>query len=248
MPILKSRLVTAGIDGCKSGWIMVKHTGVDYQFGVYPDIRQLFAENPDIDRSLIDIPVGLSSQSFNRTIDASLKKTLGVRHSTVFVPPSREAAYLTDYEAAKAKNITVTGKSLSIQAFHISRKIKEVDEYIQKHLNLQIIESHPEFCFKHLNGSDTLLSKKKSIQGEFERLSILSKYDERLLLLYEKIRGNTLKKTVTNDDIIDAMCLCLVNQLAGHKGLQILKDENDTDEKGISIGIGFYLPKYINYI
>lgn len=246
MSILKSRLVTAGIDGCKSGWIMVKHSDDNYQFGVYNNIRQLFAENPDIDRSLIDIPIGLSGQSFNRTIDASLKKALGVRHSTVFVPPCREAAYLTDYEAAKAKNIALTGKSLSIQAFHISRKIKEVDEFVQQNSDVQIIESHPEFCFKNLNGSEILLSKKKSIQGEFQRLFILSKYDERLLNLYEKIRGNTPKKTVTNDDIIDAMCLCLVNQLAGREGLQILKDENDTDEKGISIGIGFYLPEHIN--
>lgn len=232
--------ITAGIDGCKSGWLMVKHSEEGYAFGVYSNIQDLVIEHTDIQRVLIDIPLGLSGASFKRTIDARLKKELGVRHSTVFMSPCREAVYADDYETAKAKNKRIEGKSISIQAFHISSKIREVDTFITsgRH-SVQIIESHPEFCFKHLNNKNILLSNKKSLEGEQERLNILSKYDAELVDVYQKIRQATLRKAVANDDIIDALCLVLVNQLAGKLGLQILADDNRVDECGVHIGIGY---------
>jgi len=166
--------VTAGIDGCKSGWLMVKHSKEGYAFGVYPNIQNLVNEHPDIQRVLIDIPIGLST-------------------------------FLT----------------------------------LGQH-DIQIVESHPEFCFKYLNNKNILLSKKKSIEGEKERLNILSKYDLELVNVYQKIRQITPRKSVANDDIIDALCLALTNQLAGKTGLQILADDNRTDEHGVHIGIGYY--------
>lgn len=233
--------ITAGIDACKSGWLMVKHSEEGYTFGVYSDIQSLAIEHADIQRVLIDIPVGLSAGLFKRTIDARLKKELGVRHSTVFMSPCREAVYANDYASAKAINKGIEGKSISIQAFHISSKIREVDTFITsgRH-SIQIVESHPEFCFKHLNNKNILLSNKKSNEGERERLNILSKYDSELMNIYQKIRQATTRKTVANDDIIDALCLALTNQLAGKTGLQMLTDDNRIDERGVRVGIGYY--------
>lgn len=232
--------ITAGIDGCKSGWLMVKHSEEGYTFGVYSNIQDLVIEHPDIQRILIDIPIGLSGMSFKRTIDAQLKKELGVRHSTVFMSPCREAVYANDYASAKAINKCIEGKSISIQAFHISSKIKEVDTFITsgRH-SVQIIESHPEFCFKYLNNKNILLSNKKSIEGEKERLNILSKYDAELVDVYQKIRQATARKAVANDDIIDALCLTLANQLAGKSELQLLVDDKRIDECGVQVGIGY---------
>ena len=239
-------MIIAGIDGCKQGWIMIKFDQEKYSYGIYMHIEELVEENPTIQRILIDMPIGLSSKDYPRTIDKSLRAALIPRQSTVFNPACREAVALADYEAAKKKNIEIEGKSLSIQSFFIQKKIKEIDDFLlQKEPSLELIESHPEFCFKHLNpNKSVLLSKKSTEEGIADRLSILTSYDDRLGVLYQEILAQSLRKNVKKDDILDAMCLCLVNQLAKNQ-LHFLVDQNPVDERGIAIRIAYHQPKIV---
>ncbi len=230
----------AGIDGCKKGWLMVKCSDNNYSYGVYKNISELINDNKDLERILIDIPLGLGSKKVKRTVERELRSELKFKHSSVFNPPCREALYENDYIAAKQKNIEVEGRSLSIQSFNISNKIKELDELLKKKPNLEIIESHPELCFKYLNNGNVVLSKKSKHNGLSERKKILFGYDKNLKDLFELIEDNTLRKDVARDDIADAFCLCLVNKLGGKQGLNFIFDDNKVDEKGIEMKLAYY--------
>lgn len=229
----------AGIDGCKKGWLLVKYSN-NYSFGVYQNISELIKDNEDLKRILIDIPIGLSSKKLERTIEKKLRSELKNKHSSVFNPPCREALYEKDYITAKQKNIEIEGKSLSIQSYNISKKIKEIDEYLSLNPQIEIIESHPELCFKYLNNGNILLSKKSKYNGLQERKNILFGYDEKLKDLFELIENNTLRKDVARDDISDAICLCLVNKLGSKENLSFIKDIIASDEKGIKIKLAYY--------
>lgn len=231
----------AGIDGCKAGWIMVKKAGANYEFGIWENIPELIHSNAEVRRFLIDIPIGLGSQSQPRTIDQTLRCELGKRSSTVFNAPVREAAYAKNYEEAKAKNKSIEGKSLSIQSFNICPKIRETDKFLIANNHIDIIESHPELCFKYLNDREVVSSKKSTPEGIEVRLNILRRYDSQVPELFQKILSETQRKQAKKDDIIDAICLCLVNDLA-NESLHFLKDENLLDEKEIEIKIAYLLP------
>ncbi len=231
----------AGVDGCKAGWIAVFIKGEEYSFGIYKTFSDLMEKNISLKRVLIDIPIGLSSIGFPRTIDAKIRKELGPRGSTVFNAPCRAAVYEPDNERARKKNLQVEGKSLSIQSLNIRNKIKEVDEFFfTKCTSFEIIESHPELCFKYLNKGVIVLSKKSTEAGIDERLNILQSFDSQSFELYNKILSSFKRKDAKKDDIVDAMCLCLVNKLGWLEKLNFLEDLNQVDEKGIQMRIGFY--------
>ena len=230
----------AGVDGCKKGWLMVMYSDNNYSFGVYENISELKNANKDLKRILIDIPLGLSSKKVKRTVEKQLRGELKNKSSSVFNPPSREALHEIDYKSAKLKNIEIEGKSLSIQSFNISGKIKELDELLKTNPNVELIESHPELCFKYLNNGNVLLSKKSDNNGLNDRKNILFSYDENLKDLYEQIEQNTFRKDVSRDDITDAICLCLVNMLGSENGFNFIYDNKKIDETGIEMKIAYY--------
>ncbi len=235
----QNKAIYAGIDACKAGWIMVKNAGENYAFGIWQHIGDLVAANPDVGRFLIDIPIGLGSPLQPRTIDRRLRRELGKRGSTVFNAPIREAVYAKNYEEAKAKNLAIEGKSISIQSFNICAKIRQVDEFLIQNKHTKLIESHPELCFKYLNEGEPIWSKKTTPEGIEARLNILNKYEPKTSELFRKILSETQRKEAKKDDILDAICLCLVNRRAA-ENLHFLRDENQSDEKGIGIKIAYF--------
>lgn len=235
-------MILAGVDGCKKGWLMIKHQQDKYSYAVYENIFDLSNDNPDLERVFIDIPIGLSSKGFMRTIDSSIRKELPGRSSTIFNPPCREALQVDNYEQAKEENKQIEGKGISKQAFFISKKIKEVDDFLlQNKRSIEFFESHPELCFKYLNpAKKVLLTRKSTPEGIEERMTILKQYDNTLPNLYEEILAKTKRSNVKKDDILDAICLCLANKLSGKHNYTLLKDENSTDLSGIEIKIAFH--------
>ena len=65
---------------------------------------------------------------------------LGRRASSVFSPPSRQVLGATCYEDVRAQG-------LSIQAYGILPKIREVDRLMTPELQKVIHEAHPELAF-----------------------------------------------------------------------------------------------------
>ena len=233
-------MTVAGIDGCPAGWVLIKYGKHGYFSGVYRTINKLIEENPDIVCAFIDMPIGLSSVGYPRTIEQKLRAELKPRHSTVFNPPCRIAVYQDDLQKAKALNIEVEGKSLSIQTLNITPKIRELDLFLKRPQKTLLIESHPELCFKYLNNGKVVLTKKSTIKGQMDRIKILSQYVANVRDFVQEIIDSNNRKKVKPDDIIDAMCLCVSLKLAGQNGIRFLRDQNLKDENQIEIKIGYF--------
>ena len=118
--------------------------------------------------------------------------------------------YANDYHEANRINKDVLGKGISVQAWNICAKIKELDIFLTQHphLKFKFKERHPELCFKRIKGS-SLKFKKKTKEGFEERMKLLKTKYLDLEFAYNRGRNVFLKKDVANDDILDSLVLAL---------------------------------------
>lgn len=177
----------------------------------------------------VDIPIGLTATT-ERTLEQKVRGLLPGRTSSVFSVPVRAAVYAQTYESACALNQSVTGKKITLQAWHICRKVREVDEWLAAHPEAQhqVHESHPELVFQRLNGSP-LTHRKKTREGIAERLDILARFRESVRLDFEVCLAEFRRKDLARDDIVDAMALSLLAELE----LDVI--DGGIDDRGMSI-------------
>ncbi len=240
-----------GIDACHSGWIMIVFDKSDHRFSYSfsATFSALFANHKTgkaYSRFLVDMPVGLppaknagDARMGQRSCDMQARKILGKKHASIFNPPCRQALAEKNYDSASATNYRMTGKKISRQSWNIVPRIKEVDEYLQKHRQADsfILESHPEIAFQKLNLHIPLQYSKKSTEGIQERLAILSKYmPEAKTVFMQVVSDKTLRGKVRKDDIVDALVLCVLNYQQG-SNLYNITDEDQEDEMGLRMGI-----------
>jgi predicted RNase H-like nuclease len=202
-----------GVDGCKIGWFytVINHEN-EWKIGVSENIEKLWKTHKDASLILIDIPIGLP---FNkpRACDLEARKLLGKgKTSTVFPPPCREALAAKTYKEACEINKKILGKKIPLQAYHISKKIKEVDEFLlaNHQARQKIRETHPEICFWALAGGNAMQFPKKKKHGFEERLDLLNN----VFFPTEDIVNAALKKykrkEVAKDDILDSIAATVV--------------------------------------
>lgn len=237
--------MTAGIDGCRGGWIMVSHDRGVGDYALAPALADLLDALPPDSLVLIDIPLGLGSPGYPRTVESELRRRVPGRGSTVFNVPSRAAVYAESKDEARRMNIRETGKSLSEQSLNICPKIRQADSWLRSRNDgsktISLYESHPETAFAALKG-EVLLSKKSQPEGREERLALLRKADAEFGSLYERILKETKRKDVRADDILDAAALCRIAELGRSRGLDFIRDGNDRDELGIEMKIACLPP------
>ena len=170
--------IYVGVDSCPKGWFFTVITdGAECETGIAPDIKWLWNKFNIAAQILIDIPIGLASNS-RRLCDTAARQFLGPgKTSSVFPSPCRETVYARDYETACNINQKNSGKKISKQTWGISPKIREVDDFLKDHPKAikKIRESHPEVCFHALAEMPISYSKKKT-EGFIERFTTLSKY------------------------------------------------------------------------
>lgn len=228
-----------GIDGCKFGWIVIEILDeLNFNFELINNISAVEQyTNVEI---LIDIPIGLGDKYIERNLDLEARKLLtSAKKSSIFTAPCRDAVYAKNYEHAKIINKNITGKSISIQAWNICNKIKEVDQFLMTHSNKKSFfrEAHPEICFTLLNDNVSLLSKKSTPYGHIERLDLLKKNYLNAEKIYHTIEENTLRKFAKKDDILDAMVLAICSFKYRNIQPSILKNKPLKDSMGIEIGL-----------
>jgi predicted RNase H-like nuclease len=225
-----------GLDACKLGWCVIGNVNSSMVWGCFQNIHQVIETYPNTNRILIDIPIGLSSQNFSRTIDAEARKLLNKRKSSIFSPPCREALFETNYRSAHETNKRICGKGISIQAYNIGTKIIEIDEWIDvKENQLQVYEAHPELCFKSLNNNQDLEYSKHDKIGIELRKQIIFKDNKALENCFNDILKSYKRSQVKPDDILDAMALFLINNTS--EKLTYVEDQNAIDETGKQVRI-----------
>jgi predicted RNase H-like nuclease len=172
--MMQNELFVAGIDGCRGGWVALTvhlpslNTSVEII-----DLPSVLANEPNNLAILaIDIPIGLLDGS--RECDKAARKLLRqLRGSSVFAAPCRASLSAKNHAAASSTNLRITGRGLSLQAWGIAPKIKQVDDAITPERQKWVFEVHPEVCFWALAGERPMAHRKKRKEGFDERLCLL---------------------------------------------------------------------------
>ena len=228
---------TAGVDGCPAGWFVVC---------VAPQTREIvvrlcasfdavLALRPRPDLIAIDIPIGLldERQIGGRECDRLARCRLPGRASSVFSPPVRGLLGATRYSQ-------VRGHGLSIQAFGIVAKIREVDRLMTPDLQQRVYEAHPELAFRSLAGAP-LRHSKKIPAGREERLQALERLASFRAVrdLLDTVATRYRRSQLALDDCLDA---CVLAWLAGRiatGAAQRLPAQPPLDAKGLRMEIWY---------
>lgn len=200
----------AGVDGCRSGWFVVLCQGCMFppralRFSLCHKFSDVLAlrERPRV--LAVDIPIGLlaTPQRGGRACDREARRMLGgPRRSSVFTPPTRPALKGRSYREA----IRLNRQGLSLQAFGILAKIREVDQALGTADKRRVYEAHPELAFAQLSGA-AMRYNKKTTAGRAERERWLRRHYSTHYMAPGELRTRFGFRAVATDDILDAYAL-----------------------------------------
>ena len=165
-----------GVDGCRAGWMAVFHDleRAELWWRVAPSLNAIASCTPRPEVIAVDVPIGLPDTG-SRACDLEARRLLRARASSVFPAPIRAILAASSYPEGSAARRAIEGKGLSIQAWCIVPKIREVDDCLRSTPALRRIvrEVHPELCFLFLNERQPMSHSKKKRAGREERLRAL---------------------------------------------------------------------------
>lgn len=226
----------AGVDGCKSGWVVVQHRAGDSpKWWVEEHFRDLLSRPEKLVVIAVDIPIGLleAAERGGRNCDREARKLLGARRSSVFSPPVRAALRCDGYPEANRANrkSSVDLIGISKQCFGLRQKLCEVDALISPELQDAIYEVHPELCFFQMAGNPMKYAKKKS-EGRSER--------ERLLGFFAPVIQDFKVKPHSGakmDDLIDACAACWTAMRIAEGQAKRIPEIPEKDARGLRMEI-----------
>ncbi|HTV70679.1 MAG TPA: DUF429 domain-containing protein [Rhizobiaceae bacterium] len=246
----------AGVDGCKAGWVAITLApGSKPEAAVYPAFTDLLSILPVDAIVAVDMPIGLPdfTAKGGRGPERLVRPLLGQRQSSVFSIQSRAAVHaesgpfgsIDEWYAAHrrasdvARQTSDPPRAISIQAFGIFSKIREIDALLvaQPDLRTRIFESHPEVAFWRLNGERPMATPKKvknrvNPEGMEERRALLSARGlPRVFLDQPPPRGSA------DDDFLDACAMLLIAARIARGEAQSFPDPPDRDSHGLPIAI-----------
>ena len=229
-----------GADGCPGGWIAVVYDDGFDGASCYPDIASLWAAHDQAERILIDVPIGLRTDSSEpRACDSAARSVLSPdRHHSVFPTPIRAAAHEDSYEAAKRTQERLTDGSLNRQTWGIAPKIAAVDEFLRATPDARetVRECHPEVCFWAFAGRPMAHSKtSQQRRAYWERVSVLRAVEPDV---YDHLwtAATGLDADATTDDLVDAFAVALTAR-GDDTGLATLPETVEYDDEGLSMEI-----------
>jgi predicted RNase H-like nuclease len=137
------------------------------------------------------------------------------------------------YAEASSINRQKTTRGLSLQAWGIAPKIKQVDDAITSDCQRWAFEVHPEVCFWALAGERPMAHGKKTRAGVSERLDLLRPVFPDI----ERLLQNRGAK-VGRDDLLDAT-VAAWTALRRCKGEARRVCEAERDAKGLETAIWY---------
>ncbi len=225
----------AGVDAARHGWVVVV-IGKKIEALAGSTFEDVLALTRSCDVVGVDIPIGLPEvvERGGRTCDRMARERLGKRSSTVFSPPPRSVLNIEDYQEALAvcREESPDGLGISIQAFNILPRIREVDDSMSVTTQSRVVEIHPELAFSVLNREPILISKHE-LEGKIRR---------RVLL--ERFYGVDLPETpagikASEDDLLDACAVAAsATRVALNEHIR-LPETPHTDSRGLRLEINF---------
>lgn len=247
----------AGADGCKAGWIAVcrPRQSAGPAVSVHASFDVLVQALPVDAVVAVDMPIGLPDRVTHggRGPETAARRHLGARQSSIFSIPSRAAVYaepgpfaswdeaLAAHRRANAiaRQTSDPPKSISIQAFFLFSRIREIDELLRQEaaLRSRIVESHPELAFWRLN-SERPMTLPKKIKG---RINPPGMEERRALLARHGFDADFLRQVppsgAGDDDFLDACAMMLIAERHALGLTRPFPDPPLTDSHDISICI-----------
>jgi len=228
--------MVAGIDGCRTGWVVatVPADGTFVRAGgpkirLVPRLDEVVAAlgTGRLRAAAVDIPIGLATAG-PRACDLEARRMLGPRRGSVFPAPVRAVLRTRSYAEACAVSRSVCGKALSKQLYNIVGKIREVDELLSPTLEHRLFEACPELSFALMSGGEPMGHSKRKAEGRAERVAALQLafggYD------VESLVGAPPKGS-SSDDVFDALALAWTARR--HAAGSALRLGGDVDETGL---------------
>ncbi len=245
-------MICAGVDGCKGGWIVVRRdAGLSLEARVFERFVDIVAWLPPDAVIAVDMPIGLPQMGTpqGRAAESAARPLLNKRRSSIFAIPSRAAVYAETGAIAKggyiaahalasaeARRTSEPPAGVSIQAFGIFPKIREIDAMLVHTPALQqrVFESHPEIAFLTLNGGMEMNWNKSGVEGEEERRRVLVAHGFDASFLSQTPASRPEAK---QDDFLDACVLALVAERIASGAAVSYPDPPDRDAFGLRISI-----------
>jgi len=195
----------AGVDGCKSGWIVVEST-LNLNRLKWEIAPQWNAIAPVAEVIAVDMPIGVSRDGV-RQCEVEARNKLSPCGSRVFKTLPRGALrfHQKDWVVANQWSKSNGFGGISKQIWNIRPKIIEIDNSITPASQGQVHEAHPELAFARLNGGKPLASK-HTAEGQAVRRRLLGAAGfDTLDKWLGELRGTGAKA----DDLLDACALVL---------------------------------------
>lgn len=232
----------AGVDGCRGGWFVVLCQGIGrpraLRFSLCREFCDVLAlpEQPHL--LVVDIPIGLlgTPQRGGRACDREARRVLGSpRRSSVFTPPIRPALKARTYREA----IRLNRKGLSLQAYGILAKIREVDQALSTTGKRRVYEAHPELAFAQLGGA-AMQYNKKTAAGREEREHWLRRQYRSHYLAPAELRARFGFRAVAVDDIFDAYALAFTAaRIASGQAIHLPAGPSPRDARDLAMEIWY---------
>jgi predicted RNase H-like nuclease len=185
------------VDGVPGGWVVVRVAPPDgIVWAVMADAAAVLAATGDCVAVGVDIPLGLPSGSRRRACDEEAARALGRARSSVFPAPPREVLAAATHAEACAVARNLTGRAISLQAFHIGPKILEWDALSDRPAH--VVEVHPELALRRLAPGAAFVSK-KTARGVGQRIAALAAWVDPAAALADLPAGARI------DDVLDAL-------------------------------------------
>jgi predicted RNase H-like nuclease len=206
------KIVAAGIDGCRAGWVAAIARGdTTTELRLFADLDAVVRwRERDAGTAVVgvDVPMGLPPRAGPRPCDREARRELGSRWMCVFAPPDRELLGL-DFAAAREavrrrRRADPAGAHpvMTHQTINIAPKIAEADRVLRADPGRQewLLEIHPELSFQALAGAP--LEPKRTSTGATRRLALVAaQFPDAPRRLGERTWPRV---TVARDDLLDA--------------------------------------------
>ena len=184
----------AGVDGHPGGWVIAHVTGSRVRWSPAADAAGVLDATAACAAVGVDIPLGLNGGS--RACDVETARALGRARSSVFPAPPREVLQAPTHPEACAVARRLTGRAISLQAFHIGPRILDWDAVADRPEH--VVEVHPELALRTL-APDVGFASKKTARGAGQRIAALGRWLDEAAALGDLPAGPRL------DDALDAL-------------------------------------------
>lgn len=225
-------MIVVGLDGFRGGWVAVIIGGAAREIRFLAALEELMSLT--FDRAAIDMPIGLPDAG-NRGCDLEARQLLGVHRSRVFTGARRSLLGCSSQTEANTSLKQRHEPGVSAQLWNLVPKIREVDDFIARHPQIDLREAHPELVLLRLNRNAPLPSKKQR-EGFDLRAAILRRAGfDRLDAWVTQTRRGTGAKA---DDVLDA-CAAAIAARDFDQGHVVPQGDPPRDVKGLPMRIWY---------